>query len=100
MAGKAAHTEKELTLWIEHIRPTDPGPQGLSHFAQAQAFSTLQKIDDRTVVAIVAHREVEVMAVAVQLDDDTNPPLRRNNYGVTIGGPIRKNKTCFQVWNG
>ena len=26
---------------------------------------------------------------------DANPPLRRNNYGATIGGPIRKNKTFF-----
>ena len=27
--------------------------------------------------------------------NDANPPLRRNNYGLTIGGPIRKNKTFF-----
>ena len=26
---------------------------------------------------------------------DANPPLRRNNYGATIGGPIRRNKTFF-----
>jgi hypothetical protein len=26
---------------------------------------------------------------------DANPPLRRNNYGGTVGGPIRKNRTFF-----
>lgn len=27
--------------------------------------------------------------------NDVNPPLRRNNFGAAIGGPIRKNKTFF-----
>jgi len=26
--------------------------------------------------------------------------LKRNQYGATIGGPIIKDKTCLQNWNG
>jgi len=33
--------------------------------------------------------------------DKTKPPYRQNQYGVTVGGPIIKNKTFFQVyWEG
>lgn len=28
-------------------------------------------------------------------NNDTKPPLRRNNFGATIGGPIRRNRTFF-----
>jgi hypothetical protein len=28
-------------------------------------------------------------------NNDVKPPLRRNNFGATIGGPIRKNRTFF-----
>ena len=28
-------------------------------------------------------------------NNDTKPPLRRNNFGATVGGPIRRNRTFF-----
>lgn len=28
-------------------------------------------------------------------NNDAKPPLRRNNYGATVGGPIRRNKSFF-----
>src|SRR5664279_807906 len=51
-------------------RSADPWPEHLTHRAQAQILPPLQKIDDRAVVAVIPHREENMMAIAVAFDDD------------------------------
>jgi hypothetical protein len=49
-----------------------PPTHGLKTFRTSPRFipPSLQKIDDCSVVAIIAHVEVKIVTVAVELDDD------------------------------
>src|SRR6266853_4096583 len=48
----------------------DPGPEGLAHGPQTQFLAALQEIDNRAIVPIIPHREVNIMVVAIALDHD------------------------------
>src|SRR5947209_7328755 len=51
-------------------RPAEPLAQFLARLAEAQSLAVMDEINDRAVIRIVAHREVNVMAVSIALDDD------------------------------
>ena len=51
-------------------RPADPGPEDLAHRTEVQILASLQEIDNGAVVPVIPHREENVMAMVVALDDD------------------------------
>src|SRR5260370_12223788 len=72
----AFHTHPVRVGWLQlgklrwGGRPADPWAEDLAHRAEAQILSPLQKIDEGAVVAVIPHREENIMAIAVALDDD------------------------------
>src|SRR5450432_1957644 len=46
----------------------DPWPEGLAHCAEAHFLAAVQEINDRAIVPILPHREVNIMLLAVALD--------------------------------
>src|ERR1019366_3270095 len=49
--------------------PADPWPQLFPDLAQAQALAVLHKINDRAVIPVIPDRKINVVAVAIELDN-------------------------------
>ena len=51
------------------LRPADPWPQLFPDLTKTQALAMLDEINHRAVVLVVPDREIDVVAIAIELDD-------------------------------